>query len=81
MARGLMNLELAGQLNAETLSNADKFLCGRLKSHQGHGSLIHAFYQSIEKRSPLPVSVEAARRVVEVYDRVREDVFAPRLMA
>jgi predicted dehydrogenase len=81
IARGLMNLELAGQLSAGTLSNAAKLLSGRLKPYQGHGNLINAFYQSIEKQSPLPVSMEAARRVVEVYDRVRTEVFAPQLMA
>ena len=76
-----MNLELAGQLSAETLSNAAKLLLGRLKSYQGHENLIHAFYQSIENQSPLPVSMEAARRVVEVFDRVRTEVFAPQVMA
>jgi predicted dehydrogenase len=80
VARGLMNLELAGQLSIQTFSNAAKLLFGRLKSYQGHGNLIDAFYRSIEHQGPLPVSVEAARRVVEVYDRVRTEVLGPPLM-
>ena len=76
VARGLMNLELAGQLASATISNAFKLMLGRLKSYQGHGNLIHAFYRSIENDGPVPVSIEAARRVVGVYDLVRAELFA-----
>jgi predicted dehydrogenase len=76
VARGLMNIELAGQLGAATISNAFKLMVGRLKSYQGHGNLIHALYRSIESHNPTPVSVEAARRVVGVYDLVRAELFA-----
>jgi predicted dehydrogenase len=76
VARGLMNLEVAGQLGAATISNAFNLMVGRLKSYQGHGNLIHALYRSIESYGPTPVSVEAARRVVGVYDLVRAELFA-----
>ena len=76
VARALLNLELAGQLSIATFSNALKLMAGRLKSYHGHGNLIRAFYRSIEKDGPAPVSVEAARRVVGVYDVVRTELFA-----
>ncbi|HEX2056703.1 MAG TPA: Gfo/Idh/MocA family oxidoreductase [Nitrospiraceae bacterium] len=76
VARALFNLELAGQLTVATFSNALKLVTRRLKPYQGHGNLIRAFYRSIADHSPAPVSVEAARRVVGVYDLVRTELFA-----
>jgi predicted dehydrogenase len=75
VARGIMNLDIAGQLTLGTLGNAFKLAAGRLKPYQGHRNLIEAFYRSIETGGAPPVSVESARRVVEVYDRIRADLF------
>ena len=76
MARAVFNLELAGQLTIATFSNALKLMAGRLKPYHGHGNLIRAFYRSIEENGPAPVSVEAGRRVVGVYDLVCTELFA-----
>jgi 2-alkyl-3-oxoalkanoate reductase len=76
LARALLNFELAGQLTMATFSNAFKLMAGRLKPYHGHGNLIRTFYRSIEEDGPPPVSLEAARRVVGVYDLVRTELFA-----
>lgn len=76
VARALLNFELAGQLTIATFANALRLMAGRLKPYHGHGNLIRAFYRSIEEEEPAPVSLEAARRVVGVYDLVRTELFA-----
>jgi predicted dehydrogenase len=76
VARGLLNIEVAGRLIWDTISNACRFLLGALTPYQGHGKLIDAFYRSVETDSPSPISGESARRVIEAYDRIRAGMFA-----
>ena len=76
IARGLMNIEVAGRLTLDTLANACKLVLGRLTPYQGHGNLIEAFYRSVETNGPPPITAEAARRVMEAYDRIRAEPIA-----
>jgi predicted dehydrogenase len=77
LARGVMNVEISARLMGGTLSNAVSMLLGRLKSYQGLGTLVQTFYRSIETDAPVPVSRESARRVVDVFDRIRAELASP----
>jgi hypothetical protein len=72
-----MNVEISARLMGGTLSNAVSMLLGRLKSYQGLGTLVQTFYRSIETDGPVPVSRESARRVVDVFDRIRAELASP----
>jgi nucleoside-diphosphate-sugar epimerase/predicted dehydrogenase len=71
IARGLMSVEQGMQLVSGAIRNAFKFMLGRVKPYQGMGNLIRAFYESIEKDQDPPVSGQAGRRVVQVFERIR----------
>jgi predicted dehydrogenase len=77
IARGVMNFEVGAHLMTGTVSNAVNMLMGRLKSYQGLGTLVQTFYRSIEADIPVPVSRESARRVVDVFDRIRTELAHP----
>ncbi|WP_447603638.1 Gfo/Idh/MocA family protein [Nitrospira sp. Nam80] len=76
MTRAVMNLESSTQITAGIIANAISVISGRLKSYQGLGNLIRAFYSSIEQGSPTPVSARSARRVVNVFDRIHAQLQA-----
>lgn len=77
IARGVMNVEVGAHLLGGTFANAMNMVLGRLTSYQGLGTLIHKFYRSIETDAPSPVTRESARRVVDVFDRIRAELGDP----
>jgi predicted dehydrogenase len=74
LARGMLGIDEATQLLRGTVGNAVKVASGRLRSYPGLGSLIAAFYRSVETGGPVPVDGEAGREVVRVLDQVWEQI-------
>jgi len=71
VARGLMSVEQSAQIALGAAETALKMATGRIKPYQGLGNLIHRFYDSIEGGLEPPVTGEAGRRVVQVFEQIR----------
>jgi len=74
IGKPLLNLEQSWQLASRTLINTARFLTGRLKSYHGMRTLIHRFYQSIQRGEEPPVSQEQCLQVARVIDQVWEQI-------
>jgi nucleoside-diphosphate-sugar epimerase/predicted dehydrogenase len=77
VARGLMSIEEGMQLATGAVVTAFKFVLGQIKAYPGMGNLINAFYDSIERDRAVPVTGDAGRRVVELFDRIRRELPRP----
>ncbi len=76
-ARGLMSVEQGAQIAIGAAETALKMAVGKLKPYQGLGNLIHRFYDSIERGYAPPVTGEAGRRIVQVFEQIRATLPAP----
>jgi nucleoside-diphosphate-sugar epimerase/predicted dehydrogenase len=76
-ARGLMSVEHGAAIAFGAAETAVKMIVGKIKPYPGLGALIHRFYESIERGSEPPVTGEAGRRVVQVFDQIRAQLPAP----
>jgi predicted dehydrogenase/nucleoside-diphosphate-sugar epimerase len=76
-ARGLMNVEHGAQIALGAVENAMKLILKRIKPYQGLGNLINRFYESIERGDEPPVTGEAGRRVVQVFEQIRTKLPRP----
>lgn len=74
VARAIMNIEGSARVVAGTIASGLGMLRGRLTSYQGLGTLIHTFYRSIEADTPVPVTRESARRVVDTFEYIRAEL-------
>lgn len=77
LARGLMSVDQGAQLAIGAVGNAFRLLSGRLKPYHGLGTLIHAFYESLEHGGNPPVTGEAGRSVVRIFEDIRRKVYTP----
>jgi predicted dehydrogenase/nucleoside-diphosphate-sugar epimerase len=66
------NLTDSWQRARSTVANVLQFATGKLKPYHGMRTLIHAFYDAIESRTPPPVSKQKALMVVDTMDSVFE---------
>jgi len=64
------NLLESWKLFSSTTSNVIKFVRGKLKPYQGMKTLIHRYYEAIEKNGEAPVTKEQALRVIKTMDEI-----------
>jgi len=76
-ARGLMSVEHGARIALGAMENAMKLVLGQLKPYPGLGELIHRYYESIERNSEPPVTGEAGRRIVQVFEQIRTKLRKP----
>ena len=76
-ARGLMSVEHGARIALGAAENAIKVVLGRLQPYPGLGELIHRYYDSIERGSEPPVTGEAGRRIVQVFEQIRTKLPTP----
>ena len=76
-ARGLMSVEHGAGIALGAAETAVKMALGKIKPYPGLGELIRQFYDSIERGGEPPVTGEAGRRVVDVFEQIRRQLPAP----
>lgn len=74
IAKPLPNLDEAWQLVGQTAQNTIDFVRGRIRYYPGMGELIARFYQAVRNGTAPPVSIEEAASVVDVTNRIWNDL-------
>ena len=68
--RGLSGFQLAGQYLIGAVANVFKVATGNMDKANGIGIVISEFYESIQKGSEPPVSLDISLRVVKLMNQV-----------
>ncbi|MEW6379720.1 MAG: NAD-dependent epimerase/dehydratase family protein [bacterium] len=74
ITKPLANFGQSWQLSKRTVANTVQFLRGKLKSYHGMRTLIHRFYESIQRGSPPPVSKDQCLQVAKAIDQVWDQI-------
>ncbi|MBN2412329.1 Gfo/Idh/MocA family oxidoreductase [candidate division KSB1 bacterium] len=70
IARGVDNLSQSFQIMGNTIKMTCGIVLKRTSASGGMGNLINAFYTSLDKDWPVPVSGEDAKKIVELSEKI-----------